>query len=180
VSRAEPAGEGVTSVMTGPLSAPPTDFRAFMAGFPSGVSIVTAYAADGSRRGMTCSSVSSVAVDPPTLLVCLRAGSPTLAAALESGSFAVNLLHAGAQHVAELFASARPDRFERVPWATDDAACGPHLAAGTHAVADCRVSGVLAVGDHVVTLGSVVRVHGTDGHRPLLYGLRRYATWPEF
>lgn len=42
---------------------------------------------------MTCLSLCSVNVDPPTLLVCLRAQSPTLVAILRCGTFATNLLH---------------------------------------------------------------------------------------
>jgi flavin reductase (DIM6/NTAB) family NADH-FMN oxidoreductase RutF len=40
---------------------------------------------------MTCSSVSCVSLEPPTLLVCLRQGSPTLKATLGAETFAVNL-----------------------------------------------------------------------------------------
>ena len=161
------------------ISASAHDFRALMAGFPSGVAIITTTEVDGQPRGMTCSSVCSVAVEPPTLLVCIWRESPTLAALLRRRSFAVNLLHASAQHVAERFAANVSDRFERISWHADDQSGGPHLVEHSHVIGDCLVSGTRLVGDHVVVFGTVLRVTHPPAHRsPLLYGLRRYASWP--
>src|SRR3990170_7022726 len=92
------------------------DFREMMASFPTGVSVVTAQDGIAPPCGMTCSSLCSLSVNPPTLLVCLRSDSRTLGAVVGSGAFAVNLLHGGAQSVASLFASDVPDRFQRVSW----------------------------------------------------------------
>lgn len=164
---ARPAGPGVGE-----------GFRVMMRGFPTGVAVVTALDLSGRPWGMTCSSVCSVTLAPPTLLVCMRAESPTLAAVLVRGEFAVNLLHEDAQATAELFASGEMDRFDRVGWHLEGDAAGPHLRDGTHAVADCRTRTPLPVGDHVVVLGEVYGVTRTQECRPLLYGLRRYGGWP--
>ncbi|AUS81303.1 oxidase [Actinoalloteichus sp. AHMU CJ021] len=152
-------------------------FRTLMSGFPSGVAVVTS-GSEGSPAGMTCSSVCSVSLDPPVLLVCLRAASPTLATVVERGSFAVNFLSARARPVAELFASGDPDRFSRVRWAVGVGSGGPHLVGDADSVADCSVHSTHQVGDHVVVLGDVLAVHCEPERRPLLYGLRRYEAWP--
>jgi flavin reductase (DIM6/NTAB) family NADH-FMN oxidoreductase RutF len=151
-------------------------FRAFMATHFAGVAIVTTTAADGTPWGMTCSSVCSVALEPPTLLVCLRATSPTLGALLETKGFVVNLLRVHAEPVAALFASGAPDRFEKVQWAADPDFGMPHLTADAHTAANCRVSDTMPVGDHVVVLGEVQRIHThtVEPVSPLLYGKRRY------
>ncbi|MFE2111524.1 flavin reductase family protein [Kitasatospora sp. NPDC059463] len=153
----------------------PEAFRGLMAEFPTGVAVVTARDADGRPWGMTCSSLCSVSTSPPTLLLCLRAESPTLAALLESGAFAVNLLHGGARQVGELFSSGDADRFDRLPWAAGDG--GPHLSRHTHAIADCRVDRTVDGGSHLVVFGRVFGVTTTDGHLPLLYGRRQYGSW---
>jgi flavin reductase (DIM6/NTAB) family NADH-FMN oxidoreductase RutF len=128
---------------------------------------------------MTCSSLCSVTLAPPTLLACLRHGSTTLEAVLDQGRFSVNLLHADSQVVAELFASATTaDRFSRVDWHVDPEAGGPHLTTDAHSVADCEVSATEHVGDHAVVFGRVLRVSQQLDRRPLLYGLRRFAAWP--
>ncbi|WP_433273357.1 flavin reductase family protein [Actinosynnema sp. CS-041913] len=156
---------------------PTADFRALMSHFPTGVAIITTTAADGSPRGMTVSSVCSVTLSPPTLLVCLRNGSPTLDAVLARGKFAVNFLHGNAKPVAELFASGAPDRFDVIAWRQPAGAGGPHLVADAHAVADCRVSRTEPVGDHTVVFGETFQVARESGHLPLLYGLREYQVW---
>lgn len=159
-------------------TAPPIDFRALMAGFPSGVTVVAAFDRQGHPRGMTCTSVCAVSLDPPTLLVCIRQGSPTLEAILERTRFALNMLHVGAEPMAKLFASGAPDRFDEVRWCADPDAGGPHFPDDAHAVADCHVSQVVPVGDHTVVFGIVHRVSQQSGV-PLLYGLRRYSAWSD-
>lgn len=158
----------------------PADFRTLMAGFPTGVTIVTTTGPDGSPRGMTLTSLCSVSLEPPVLLVCMRRGSPTLDAVQDGRRFAVNLLHRRARATAELFASGAPDRFDRVPWRAGDDAAGPHLVDAAHTIADCTVTNDQVVGDHVVIMGQVTRVtRMAEEQHPLLYGLRRFATWPD-
>ena len=157
---------------------PTADFRTLMARFPTGVAVVTTTGEDGSPRGMTVSSVCSVTLSPPTLLVCLRKGSPTLDAILDRALFTVNFLHGRAQAVAELFASGAPDRFDLIPWEMPAAAGGPHLREDAHSTADCRVSRTEHVGDHIVVFGEVFSVSEHHEHAPLVYGLREYHSWP--
>jgi flavin reductase (DIM6/NTAB) family NADH-FMN oxidoreductase RutF len=156
----------------------PMAFRALMAAFPTGVAVITTTASDGRPRGMTCSSVCSVTLSPPTLLICLRQSSPTLAAIQWRSTFTVNLLHDGAQRTAALFASGAPERFDLVRWHMGAGYGGPHLSDDSHAFADCRVSHVEQVGDHTVVFGEALRLLRRSGRRPLLYGLRGYRSWP--
>jgi flavin reductase (DIM6/NTAB) family NADH-FMN oxidoreductase RutF len=154
-------------------------FRAMMRGFPTGVAIVTAIDQTGRPWGMTCSSVCSVTLTPPTLLVCLRSDSPTLTAIVSQGQFALNLLHDGGQATAELFASGQADRYDHVRWRLRHGDAGPHLDDDARAIADCRIRVPVPIGDHMVVFGETYRVtHGPE-RQPLLYGLRRYAGWPE-
>ena len=162
---------------TTPQPVAPGEFRTLMSEFPTGVSVVTTHDREGRAWGMTCSSLCSLSVSPPTVLVCLRAESPTLAALLESGTFAVNLLHGEERSTAELFASGDADRFDRVPWKPGPG--GPHLLDQAHAIADCRVSRTADGGTHVVVFGEVLGVTTAPDRPPLLYGRRRYRSWPE-
>lgn len=154
-------------------------FRGLMAAFPTGVAVVTTFGQDGEPWGMTLSSLSSVSVDPPTLLVCLRYSSPTLDALARTGSFTVNLLHHEARPAAELFSSGDPDRFRQVAWERPTSVGGPHLVDDAHAAADCVVDHMHRNGTHVVVFGKVHTVVHRSASQPLLYGLRRYASWPQ-
>lgn len=152
-------------------------FRTMMSAFPTGVGVVTAQGRDGVPRGMTCSSVCSVSLAPPTLLVCLRAASPTLEAVLEAGEFAVNLLHEDGQEAAELFASGDPDRFTKTLWDRPPGAGGPHLLQAAHTVADCVLVARRRVGDHMTVFGEIRATTQHHSSPPLLYGLRQFRAW---
>jgi flavin reductase (DIM6/NTAB) family NADH-FMN oxidoreductase RutF len=154
------------------------DVTSLMAGFPTGVAVITTFARDGTPWGMTCSSLCSVTLEPPTLLVCLRRGSPTLRSVLEHRAFSVNLLAEQARSTAELFSSGEPRRFDRVPWAgSAERDAGPHLVDCAHGFADCELIGDREVGTHQVLFGRVLDVRRLREPQPLLYGLRTYAGW---
>jgi flavin reductase (DIM6/NTAB) family NADH-FMN oxidoreductase RutF len=154
------------------------DYRTFMSAFPTGVTVITARDRHGRPHGITCSSLSSVTLTPPTLLVCIRTSSPTLAALRDRAVFAVNLLHARGRGAAELFSSPVPERFGRVRWRPSPFLDLPWLADDAFAVAECRVVGTLAAGDHEVVLGEVIAArHAPD--TPLMYGMRQFRAWPE-
>jgi flavin reductase (DIM6/NTAB) family NADH-FMN oxidoreductase RutF len=152
------------------------EFCALMSSFPTGVTVVTAMTADGVPRGLTCTAMASVSVDPPMLLACLSNRSGTLAAIGESMSFAVNILHAGGRGTAELFASQTADRFGLVAWRLSSMVAAPLLIEDALALAECQVDRMVPAGDHTVVIGRVVRVSNT-AQAPLMYGRRRFSVW---
>jgi flavin reductase (DIM6/NTAB) family NADH-FMN oxidoreductase RutF len=152
-------------------------YRAVMSAFPTGVAVVTSTDRAGQPRGLTCNSLTSVTLTPPTLLVCIHTGSPTLAAIRDRGAFAVNLLHARARYAATIFASHDADRFAEIRWRAAPETGLPWLHADAFALAECRLAGATQVGDHLVVLGEVIAAHRYPG-TPLLYGLRHFTGWP--
>ena len=151
------------------------EYCELMSAFPTGVAIVTALDAAGRPCGMTCSSLTSVTLAPPTLLVCLRIGSRTLNAVSECGAFAVNLLHAKAHRAAELFSRPAQDRFAQIRWTCSGSGL-PWLCDDAFALAECRLTRRFDVGDHMVVFGEVSHIaHTAD--TPLLHGMRRFASW---
>ncbi|MEY9875818.1 flavin reductase (DIM6/NTAB) family NADH-FMN oxidoreductase RutF [Streptacidiphilus sp. MAP12-33] len=181
MTQSRPAGDSLAaqSATDAGAATPEPDIRPLMTRFPSGVSVITALDDEGLPRGLTCSSLASVALSPPTVVVCLRSASPSLVAVLDSGQFVLNLLHEDAQATSDLFASGATDRFERVEWRLPLGAGGPHLVNDSIAIADCRVVRTLEVGDHTAVFGEVQRLAVEEGAEPLLYGLRRYGRWSD-
>ncbi len=146
-----------------------------MSTFPKGVAVLTSIDDNGRPCGMTCSSLASVTLRPPTLLVSLRTGSATLRAVQYHGAFAVNLLHVRGRRAAELFSSAVDDRFGSVRWLRSWSGL-PWLIADAFALAECVVSGASEVGDHMVVFGEVGEMVVAQD-TPLLYGMRRFSAW---
>ena len=144
-----------------------TELRAALGHFATGVTVVTAAAGD-SLQGTTANAVSSVSLDPPLLLVCLREESLTLAALLESGRFAVNVLHARQQHLARRFARRGAE------W--DGVAHRDGLLEGALATIECTVHDVADGGDHRIVVGLIHAVDYPDEHAPpLLFYRGAYA-----
>ncbi|MEV6848466.1 flavin reductase family protein [Actinoplanes sp. NPDC051411] len=165
------------STPVGPTaSCHPDDYRSLMSAFPTGVSVVTSVGVDGLPRGLTCSALTSVTVAPPTLLVCLNDRSATLEALEISGRFAVNLLHHEAHRAARIFAGPAVDRFGLVPWDLSPHGGLPRLVEDAFAVAECRVTRTFRVSDHAVIVAEVTHAERQTAV-PLLYGLRRFASW---
>ena len=69
----------------------PADFRKAMGSFAAGVTVVTG-CHEGRLVGTTVSAFSSVSMDPPLVMVCLKRDSRTLAALSQTKAFCVNIL----------------------------------------------------------------------------------------
>jgi flavin reductase (DIM6/NTAB) family NADH-FMN oxidoreductase RutF len=149
-------------------------FRAAMGRFVTGVAVVTTEA-EGSRYGMTVNSLTSVSLNPLTLLVCLAKGSLTAEAVLARGRFLVNLLEASQERISRQFVAKVEDRFRGVP--LEPRADGLPAIAGALGRMVCVVDTVQPVGDHLIVFGRVEECDCRDG-APLLYyrsGYRRLA-----
>lgn len=153
-------------------------FKELMSTFPSGVTVVTAVDQNGVPHGLTCSSLCSVSLHPPLLLVCVNNRSRTLAVIREQATFAVNMIHTGGREASETFSTGGVDRFRRVPWRRTPARALPWLSLHSHAVAECELRRDMRAGDHTILIGEVVDISMHESATPLLYGLRQYASWP--
>lgn len=149
--------------------------RRLMTYFPTGVTVVAAVDDANTPYGMTCSSLTSVCLEPPIISVSLTTSSRTLRYAMEQGSFGVTLLDVGAQEVAQRFAAPALDRFADLAWRLSPLGT-PWIEQSMTAAADCEVWQTMEVGDHTLLFGCVRNVE-VRGGTPLLYGLRRYRGW---
>ena len=149
-------------------------FRNAMRRFASTVSIVTVRNG-AERHGTTATAVTSVSMDPPSMLVCVNRES-RLHGHLEAGErFCVNLLHVDNLEASRLFASplSSADRFACGDWQTD-AASVPYLA-DAQANVFCIKDKAVEYGSHTIFIGRVVDVRTREDVAPLLYQNGCYA-----
>ncbi|MGW0310656.1 flavin reductase family protein [Streptomyces flavidovirens] len=139
-------------------------FRRAMAELPAGVTVLTTMAPEG-PVGMTTSAFTSLSMDPPLVLACLHHRSGTLAAILEHGAFAVNVLADTMDHTSQVFAEKPlPERFTGVPHHHQDTV---PILDDAIAWITCRVHTTYPGGDHTILIGAVT--HSTCGRgRPLV------------
>jgi flavin reductase (DIM6/NTAB) family NADH-FMN oxidoreductase RutF len=144
----------------------PDRFRSVMGHFATGVTVVTVATGDG-PVGMTANAVCSLSLEPLLLLVCFDNAARTLPAVRENGRFGVNVLGAGQEDLARLFASKRPERekFAGVAHTVHD---GIPVIEGVLAWVGCRLERLIPGGDHTIGIGAVEAAEAGHGE-PLLW-----------
>lgn len=151
------------------------DFRGAMRHLTGGVSVITA----GRGRhisGMTVTSVSSLSVDPPALIVSVSRTASSLPLVKRYGFFGVNILTSDQLEIAERFTGKDglkgADRFAGAAWTTR--ASGVPLLVGALAAIDCEVEEVIERHSHAIIIGRVRDVEVSARHAALAYWDGRY------
>lgn len=150
------------------------DFRAALGMFATGVTIVTARDATGTRIGLTASSFNSVSLQPPLVLWSLARAAASMPIFAEGSHYAINILAAEQKELALRFARSGADRFAGV--ASRDGACGAPILEGAAAVFECFNRSRYDEGDHVIFVGEVERCELSPGASPLIFHGGRYFT----
>jgi flavin reductase (DIM6/NTAB) family NADH-FMN oxidoreductase RutF len=150
-------------------------FRSAMRHLASGVSVITTGQGEH-RSGMTATSVSSLSMEPPSLVVCINRASVTLQAMRETGVFGVSFLAAEHRDVAERFAGrgnlSGAARFEGSDWIS--LVTGAPLLSDALAAIDCSIDTTMEWNTHAVVIGRVEAVHQPGGAQPLVHWRRAY------
>ena len=141
-------------------------FRQLLGRFATGVSIVTARGADGRPVGMTASSLASVSLEPPLLLVAVDKANDMHDVLRAAPHFAVNILASDQESLSRRFAEVDPNRFAGVGYR--EGRNGAPLLANALAHIECAMHAAVPGGDHTVFLGLVTGGDVTE-KRPLVY-----------
>ncbi|MBB5122431.1 hypothetical protein AF335_18905 [Streptomyces eurocidicus] len=137
----------------------------------AGVTVVTTCGLDGEPQGLTASSVTTLSLRPPMMLVCLATTSGTLTAIRTRRAFAIHLLRAEQTALAAAFAgSSGSGKFAGVEFQW---ALGIPVLPGTLGWATCALADERRYGDHSVVVGSVISVSDGRGE-PLIWHDRRF------
>jgi flavin reductase (DIM6/NTAB) family NADH-FMN oxidoreductase RutF len=147
------------------------ELRRALGRFATGVTVVTTRGPAGRTEGVTVNSFSSVSLDPPLVLWCLRRAAPSAPSFLAAEWFAINVLGADQHHLSRHFATAHPDKFAAVSAASGLGDC-PLLPTAL-ARFECRAERSLEAGDHVIFIGRVVRLDHREGE-PLVFSGGRF------
>ncbi|MFE5474810.1 flavin reductase family protein [Nocardia sp. NPDC056541] len=150
------------------------DFRLAMSRFPSGVVVVTAEDEDGTPYGFTASSLCSVSLDPPLLLVCLARKARSYPVFARVERFAISVLAADQENTARRFAGSLGEKFTggeltRAPG-------GALVVGDALATLDCRAVNRHEAGDHMVLIGQVTVARTNPIPAPLVYVDRGFRT----
>jgi flavin reductase (DIM6/NTAB) family NADH-FMN oxidoreductase RutF len=152
-----------------------SDFREAMRQLTGGVSVITA----GRGRdisGMTVTSVSSLSVNPPALIVSINREASSWPLVKRYGFFGVNILTSDQIDIAERFTGKGglkgADRFAGARWTTR--ASGVPLLVGALAAIDCEVEDIVERHSHAIVIGRVLDVAVSARTAALAYWQGRY------
>ena len=155
--------------------ASPDDFRGAMRHLVGAVSVITA-GRGSDITGMTVTSVSSLSIDPPTLIVSINRESSTWPVLKRYGVFGVNVLTSDQIDIAERFSGQNGlkgrERFVGGEWV----ARGPSapLLVGASAAIDCEVEDVIERHSHAIVIGRVRDLTLSKQESSLAYWHGRY------
>ena len=142
-------------------------FRQAMRRVASTVNVIT-ICVDGNPMGITATAMSSLAMDPPSLLVCINRAAAMHASIRDVSHFGVNVLHRDQAHLAQMFA----DRSKAAMRFTEgwhlDCERPPRLADAQASIL-CRRIDHHQFGTHSIFIGVVEDVVVRPEIDPLLY-----------
>jgi 3-hydroxy-9,10-secoandrosta-1,3,5(10)-triene-9,17-dione monooxygenase reductase component len=159
------------------LTDPARVYRDTIGRFPTGVAIVTSIGPDG-PAGMTTNAVTSLSLRPLLLIVCFETRSRTLEVVRESRRFGVNVLRAGDEELAGVFASKRvgPEKFEALTQHRWSEQHGVPVLDRALAWIACDPVELLRRGDHEIGIGAVIGTGASDDGEPLVFHRGAYTT----
>jgi flavin reductase (DIM6/NTAB) family NADH-FMN oxidoreductase RutF len=148
-------------------------FRLAMRRFPAAVTVITS-SDGGVDVGMTATAVTSLSVQPPSLLVCINRTSEFHKRIEGSGGFCVNILRVDHQEISAAFGGAKPagERFATGNWLHREGI--PYLA-DAQASIFCRKSVLFAHTTHSIVIGEATALLMQKDVVPLIYVDGRYA-----
>ncbi|MFF4103386.1 flavin reductase family protein [Streptomyces sp. NPDC001903] len=153
----------------------PAEFRSVLGNFASGVTVITAPAAEGEDgpAGFACQSFASLSLDPPLVTFMVARTSTTWPRIARAGVFCVNILGAGQGELCRAFAVSGADKFAGVAHTPAPVTGSPQLDA-VPAWIDCRIHAVHTGGDHLIVVGRVEAMGAAGEDGPLLFHKGRF------
>jgi flavin reductase (DIM6/NTAB) family NADH-FMN oxidoreductase RutF len=151
------------------------EFRGAMRHLTGGVSVITT-GRGKDISGMTVTSVGSLSVEPPSLIVSINRTASSWPLLKRYGAFGVNILTSDQVEIAERFSgkggSKGAERFSGAEWTTR--ASGVPLLVGALAAIDCEVEEVIERHSHAIVIGRVLDLQISSRTAALAYWQGQY------
>jgi flavin reductase (DIM6/NTAB) family NADH-FMN oxidoreductase RutF len=149
------------------------ELRALMREVPQPVSVVTVDAA-GQKAGLTVVSLVSLSLEPPLVGIAVRRHAALHELVREAGAFAVNILAAEQDSLAQHFARGVPPIALWQGIETHEGELGAPLLDGALGWIECRLASEHPTGDHTFFVGEVVSATRGPGRGALVHRRQEY------
>lgn len=143
--------------------------RLAMRRMASSVSVITS--ADHAKKpfAMTATAITSLSMEPPTLLICVNQWADVRTAIADSSAFCVSILHNRQKAIAEQCSARELEEgyLTQAPWQQDKSGI-PYLP-DSLACVFCALERTIEYSTHSIFLGVVDRVLLRNDIEPLIY-----------
>jgi flavin reductase (DIM6/NTAB) family NADH-FMN oxidoreductase RutF len=150
-------------------------FKQAMRRVASTVNVIT-ICVEGRPMGITATAMSSLALDPPSLLVCINRAAAMHGSFKDVTHFGVNVLHRDQEHLAQMFADRRKAEVRFSDGWDLDCARPPRLLDAQASIL-CRRTDHHQFGTHSIFIGVVEEVTVRGSVDPLVYLDGKYGSW---
>lgn len=148
------------------------DFRKAMRNYIYSVSILSNKNIDGELNAITVSSVTSISMEPPSLLVCINKSSRIHDTLIKNSDFCINLLNKNQQEISNICStdSLYDQRFDHDKWNTQTI---PFLEEA-QANIFCSIEDLVSYHTHTIVIGRVLNAISNDKINTLSYVNGKY------
>ena len=142
-------------------------FKQAMRRVASTVNVIT-ICVDGHPMGITATAMSSLAMDPPSLLVCINRSASMHGSMTDVSHFGVNVLHRDQEHLATMFADRKLEAQRFLTGWDNDCVSPPRLREAQASIL-CRRIDHHRFSTHSIFIGLVEEVVSRAEVAPLVY-----------
>ena len=133
----------------------------------SSVSVISAKDSSGNLFAMTASSVTSLTMDPPSILVCVNNSATIHDVLMKGENLCINILQKTQQEISNICSSKELEstRFQNNFWDTSDI---PFIK-DSQANIFCKVDETVSYHTHKIVIGSVIHSQSAETFNTLMY-----------
>jgi flavin reductase len=149
------------------------NFRTAMRNYIYSVSVMSMKGADGNPYAITVSSVTSISMEPPSLLVCINKSARVHDSIKEGSDLCINLLTKDQEEISNICSSESQfdKRFDDKNW---DKQGIPYLA-NAQANIFCKVDKLISYHTHSIVIAHVLDANSKESMNTLVYANGKYA-----
>ena len=143
------------------------EFLRAMRGITSTVTVISAK--DGeNKQAMTATSVASLSLDPPTMLICINHEASIHDVIKKGLGFCINILSVGQEDLADICSikEKEVERFLEGDWSESD---GIPYNKDSQSNMFCNCIKAIEHTTHTIYLGEIIKVLNQSSFNPLLY-----------
>ena len=148
------------------------NFLTSMRGVTSTVTVISA-GSNQERHAMTATSVTSLSLDPPSMLVCVNKEASIHKILDKGSSFCINILSNSQQQLAEICSNSDEgeSRFQNKSWKKEDNFI---FNEDSRSNILCECINTIDHTSHTIYIGKVIKVFNDESKKSLLYGSGNY------